>query len=186
MLGQPSPATPTNFELFKKGYEAVSTCSFRLLLTAVVVPMLVLSLACAGPVGPEGSMGPVGPQGEQGEVGPQGPPGKEGPMGPTGPMGPEGPQGSQGEQGDVGPMGRRGEVGPLGPQGPQGEEGDSGPRGPQGEPGKTHANSVIVIPLPERFQVIGTQGTHAFLLNTSYGDKPYYELDDWGDSIHPT
>lgn len=63
---------------------------------AFVSILLLLLVACEGPVGPEGPRGPVGPEGEQGPIGPVGPQGEEGPQGEQGPQGPEGEQGPPG------------------------------------------------------------------------------------------
>lgn len=161
-----------------------STLSSPLFLTAVAAALLVLSLACSGPMGSEGPMGPMGPQGEKGDAGPQGPPGEEGPMGGVGPAG---PQGSQGEQGGIGPMGPKGEVGPMGPDGPQGkgDPGPQGPQGPQGEPGRVHANSVVVIPLPEVFTVAGREDTYTFTLENADTAEPYYAVAPGGWLLYP-
>ena len=61
-----------------------------------IVVLLVSTISCEGPVGPQGS---AGPQGTQGSVGPQGPQGAGGVTGPQGPQGPGGPQGPVGPQG---------------------------------------------------------------------------------------
>ena len=145
-----------------------------LTLVATLFILLVTLAACV-----EGPAGPPGPQGERGDAGEPGPMGETGPRGPAGPsgsMGPEGPQGSQGEQGVVGPMGPKGEVGPMGPEGPQGE-GDPGPQGPQGEPGRVHANSVVLIPLPEAFTVEGLEDTYTFTLKAADTTEPYYDTE---------
>ena len=75
----------------------------------------------------------------------------------------------------VGPMGPQGEVGPMGPEGPQGG-GDPGPQGPQGEPGDVHANTVVLIPLPEEYEIEGVNGTYTFTLMNANTDRPYYEV----------
>ena len=144
----------------------------------VLTIFIVVALACASPMGPEGPMGSQGPQGAQGGSGPMGQQGE------VGPMGPEGPQGSQGAQGGVGPMGPKGEVGPIGPEGPQGE-GDPGPQGPQGEPGRVHANTVVLIPLPERYEVEGEQTTYVFSLMNADTATPHYEVTPGAWRIYP-
>lgn len=53
----------------------------NLWMFVLVLGMIVLLSACAGPEGPEGAPGPAGPPGPEG---PQGPPGEEGPAGPPG------------------------------------------------------------------------------------------------------
>ena len=133
----------------------------KALVMAIVI--LMLAVACTGPVGPAGEVGPQGEQGLQGEPGPMGAQGERGEQGPqgevglqgpegrigeTGMQGPAGEQGVQGEQGPAGEQGIQGEQGPAtgipgpqgerGPQGPQGEtgpQGERGQQGPQGEPG---------------------------------------------------
>ena len=131
-------------------------------MKALVMALLILMLAvaCAGPVGPAGEIGPqgergaqgeqgergeAGPQGEQGLPGPQGEAGLQGPVGPQGETGPEGPAGADGEEGPEGPAGPQGEQGPrgaagadglVGPRGAAGAQGPAGPRGTQGLPGR--------------------------------------------------
>ena len=150
----------------------------------ILVALVIAVSACAGPIGeigPQGPQGIQGPEGNQGEVGPQGPPGEGGAMGP---MGPTGPQGSQGEQGGVGPMGPQGEGGPMGPTGPRGE-GDPGPQGPQGEPGRVHANTVVLIPLPGEYEMEGVNGTYTFTLINADTDTPHYEVEPGAWRIYP-
>ena len=84
----------------------------------------------------------------------------------------------------VGPMGRQGEVGPMGPEGPQGGA-DPGPQGPQGEPGDVHANTVVLIPLPEEYEIEGVNGTYTFTLMNANTDRPYYEVEPGGFTMHP-
>ena len=138
----------------------LSARSFRLFLTTIAASLLVFALACTGPVGPAGPPGPEGAMGEQG------------PQGEVGPGG-SGPQGEQGRVGEPGPQGTQGE---RGRSGPQGEVGEPGPLGPPGEPGRVHANSVVLIPLPESFQIPGLERTYTFTLKDAATAEPYYEV----------
>ena len=106
----------------------------KALVMAIVI--LMLAVACTGPVGPAGEIGPQGELGEVGEVGPQGPPGKDGLDGAQGPQGERGPAGAQGKAGTQGRAGLAGPIGKTGPQGEQGPKGDVGPRGPRGPQGE--------------------------------------------------
>ena len=147
--------------------------------TTVVVAIaagLLFLMACAGEPGATGAQGEAGAQGPEGAQGAQGETGARGPKDERGPQGERGPEGPEGPQGPRGLAGSQGAQGPAGERGPQGE---TGLQGPQGEPGKVHANNVIVIPLPEEFQIIGTKGTHTFTLKNAGTDTPYYETDDW-------
>ena len=130
-----------------------------------------------GPQGEQGDRGSAGPQGGRGPAGPQGergPQGSEGPQGVTGARGPQGETGPRGLQGEVGPQGVTGARGPQGEVGPRGLQGEVGPQGERGEAG--HANSVVVIPLPERFEVRGLEGIYVFTLVDAATDEPYYEV----------
>ena len=108
-------------------------------------------------------------------MGEQGPQGETGPQGEVGPGG-SGPQGEQGRVGEPGPQGPQGEPGRSGPQGEQGRVGEPGPLGPPGEPGRVHANSVVLIPLPESFQIPGLERTYTFTLKDAATAEPYYEV----------
>ena len=113
-------------------------------LTALVISLLSLLIACdtpAGPPGPQGIQGKQGLPGQDGEPGPSGPvgpqgargaTGPEGPQGPQGPTGPTGPRGVKGDQGLAGTPGLNGRDGAQGPPGPQGSQGPPGPQGPAG------------------------------------------------------
>ena len=87
----------------------------RRALTMIValLGLVIVGVACEGPVGPPGAQGPTGPEGG-------------GPTGAAGPRGLAGPAGLQGSAGPVGPQGLPGVPGPAGPAGPQGSGGISG------------------------------------------------------------
>ena len=55
-----------------------------------------VSVAEAGPEGPQGDPGVIGPEGPQGDIGPEGPQGDPGSIGPAGPAGPQGIPGEGG------------------------------------------------------------------------------------------
>ena len=81
----------------------------------LLIGLLLVLIACEGPVGPEGPQGIPGVDGTDGLQGPKGIPGNDGLTGPIGPAGPQGPRGLQGIQGIPGPVGPQGEEGaPLG------------------------------------------------------------------------
>ena len=155
---------------FTGGLAMLSRAGTLILLVAV----LGIALACTGPVGPAGPTGPQGAMGEQGLQGEKGTQGEVGPGG-SGPQGEPGPQGEQGEPGPqgVGEPGTQGEPGQPGTQG----VGEPGPQGPQGEPGRVHANSVVLIPLPESFEVEGDERTYAFTLEDAATAEVYYTID---------
>ena len=172
---------PSTYPHVKPPARRVPSMVARFIPFRILVALLIAISACAGPIGetgPQGIQGIQGPKGDQGQVGPQGPPGESGPMGPTG------PQGSEGEQGGVGPQGSQGGVGPMGPTGPRGE-GDPGPQGPQGEPGRVHANTVVLIPLPERYEVEGEHDTYVFTLMNADTDIPHYQVEPGPWRIYP-
>ena len=115
-----------------------------------IVALLLLLVACEGPMGPPGPQGEPGPRGEAGTQGLIGEAGIQGEQGEQGEAGPRGEQGIQGEQGPAGEQGIQGEQGPTGEQGIQGEQGPStgipgpqGERGPQGLQGETGPQGVI-------------------------------------------
>ena len=150
----------------------------------------------AGPPGPQGIQSEQGPQGVQGDQGPKGdkgepgtqgiqgergPTGAQGPSGETGPKGDEGPRGA----GDPGPQGEVGSRGATGSSGPQGEQGLKGDTGEKGDPGEVHANTVVLIPLPEQYQIEGTEATYTFTLMDADTDKPYYEVRPSEYRLHP-
>lgn len=114
-------------------------------ITALVIGLISLTIACEGPPGAQGPPGPQGSQGEPGEPGQQGAQGLTGPEGPRGEPGPQGDPGAKGETGNRGPAGETGDRGATGPQGgpgPKGQPGDrgatgpAGPQGPQGDRGE--------------------------------------------------
>ena len=80
----------------------------------LIIPLLLILIACQGPAGEQGPQGVPGPQGE---------------------AGPQGSVGEQGSQGIPGPRGAQGLAGVPGPQGLPGQRGAQGLPGPQGETG---------------------------------------------------
>lgn len=139
-----------------------------------------------GPQGIQGMQGEEGPKGDRGagDPGPQGEKGERGGPGETGPSAP-GPQGVQGEQGPQGVQGERGLQGERGPRGVKGEVGEKGDTGRQGEPGEVHANSVVLIPLPEQYELKGVEATLTFTLMNAHTDRPYYEVTPSPYKMYP-
>ena len=164
-----------------------------------------------GEPGPQGIQGEQGVQGERGERGLQGPQGEQGiqgekgdvgargagdpglkgdkggqgEAGPPGETGPEGARGPQGETGERGPMGAVGPTGPRGDVGEKGDKGEMGEQGPQGEPGRVHSNSVVIIPLPETYELEGDKGTYTFTLEDAASDDPYYSISSSTWRLYP-
>lgn len=184
-------------------------------LLPVLICVVSLVVACTGDVGPPGSAGPQGETGSQGEQGAQGLAGDQGNVGPKGDKGDTGEQGPKGDQGNVGPQGIPGEQGPPGQQGDKGDQGQKGDRGPKGdkgdkgdrgdqgpiglkgdkgdpgeqglkgEPGQVHANSVIVIPLVERFNIVGEEREYIFTLTDANTSNPYYSINQTTWRLYP-
>ena len=98
----------------------------------VLALIVLLIVACEGPVGLTGPQGEQGIQGPQGEQGMQGEQGSTGPQGEPGPQGEQGVQGIQGQRGSTGPAGPQGRMGETGADGQEGPQGRAGPQGPQG------------------------------------------------------
>jgi len=61
--------------------------SKKLLFAFLLISLVVILAACAGPEGAQGPAGPAGPPGPEGPAGPAGPEGPAGPAGPEGPVG---------------------------------------------------------------------------------------------------
>ena len=139
-----------------------------------------------GDIGAAGAVGPMGDQGPMGGIpGPVGPRGPQGDGGPTGPEGARGATGLQGNRGSPGAEGAAGSTGERGLPGDKGEKGDAGLQGPQGEPGQVHSNSVVVIPLPEKYEIEGIEDTYTFTLMDADTAEPYYDVSPGPWQIYP-
>lgn len=96
----------------------------------LLFPILLGTLSCEGPPGPQGAIGPSGPPGSQGETGERG---SQGEAGARGERGLREERGLQGEQGPPGPAGPKGDEGPRGLIGLRGAEGPAGTSAPDPE-----------------------------------------------------
>ena len=92
--------TPKGKEAMRRGraaYEARQRAASQAAVVGVSMKVLsllilmVVALACAGPIGPAGAPGPMGETGPSGSPGPKGEPGDQGPRGAQGPQDPAGP-----------------------------------------------------------------------------------------------
>ena len=72
-------------------------------------------------------------------------------------------------------MGPTGSQGERGPRGVRREVGKKGTRD-NSEPGDVRANSVVLIPLPEQYEMKGVNATLTFTLMYAHTDRPYYEV----------
>lgn len=74
----------------------------KILVISLLLVVIGLFAACAGPAGTTGPAGPEGPRGQAGTAGSSGPAGPSGPAGTQGPAGPAGPSGKAAGPAEIG------------------------------------------------------------------------------------